>query len=108
MPPNLLRVNDAARRSRQARFTALLHHVDVGALERAFWRLRRAAAPGRDVMTVQHYVQDLQGRLRDLCDWLHSRRYRAQPVRRVYVAKADGGNARSEYWPWKTRLPGVR
>ena len=91
MPPNLLRVNDAARRSRQARFTALLHHVDAGALERAFWRLRRAAAPGIDAMTVQHYAQDLQVRLRELCDRLHSGRYRPQPVRRVYVAKADGG-----------------
>jgi hypothetical protein len=41
-------VNDAARRSRQIRFTALLHHVDVEALERAFRRLRRKAAPGMD------------------------------------------------------------
>ena len=48
----LARVNDAAKRSRQTRFTALLHHVDVGALERAFRRLRRKAAPGVDGMTV--------------------------------------------------------
>ena len=34
--PNLRRVNEAARRSGQTRFTALLHHVDVAALERAF------------------------------------------------------------------------
>src|SRR4051812_44751857 len=33
--PNLRRVNEAARRSGQTRFTALLHHVDVAALERA-------------------------------------------------------------------------
>ncbi len=33
--PNLQRVNEAARRNRQARFTALLHHVDVAALQRA-------------------------------------------------------------------------
>ena len=30
--PNLRRVNEAARRSGQTRFTALLHHVDVAAL----------------------------------------------------------------------------
>jgi hypothetical protein len=35
---NLVRVNDAAQRSRQTRFTALLHHVDVEALVRAFRR----------------------------------------------------------------------
>jgi len=41
LPDHLLRVKDAAKRSRQTRFMALLHHVDVEALERAFWRLRR-------------------------------------------------------------------
>lgn len=47
-PANLTRVNEAAKRSRQTRFTALLHHVDVVALERAYRRLRRQAAPGVD------------------------------------------------------------
>ena len=46
LPDHLIRVNDAAKRSRQTRFTALLHHIDVEALERAFRRLRRKAAPG--------------------------------------------------------------
>jgi len=40
--PNLRRVNEAARRSGQTRFTALLHHVDVAALERAFRRQRQS------------------------------------------------------------------
>src|SRR3954451_8504205 len=39
--PNLQRVNEAARNSGQTRFTALLHHVDVAALERG--RLREGA-----------------------------------------------------------------
>jgi hypothetical protein len=60
LPDHLIRVNDAAKRSRQTRFTALLHHIDVEALERAFRRLRRKAAPGVDGMTVEIY----EGRLR--------------------------------------------
>src|SRR3954449_3695296 len=56
--PNLRRVNEAARRSGQTRFTALLHHVDVAALERAFRRQRRAASPGVDRVTVDEYEQD--------------------------------------------------
>src|SRR5580693_1100743 len=52
LPPNLARVNAAARQAAQTRFTALLHHVDIAALEPAF---------------------------------------RPQPVRRVYIPKADGG-----------------
>ena len=58
LPDHLIRVNDAAKRSRQIRFTALLHHVDVEALERAFRRLRRQAAPGVDGMTVETYDPD--------------------------------------------------
>jgi hypothetical protein len=33
--PNLARVNAAAQQAAQTRFTALLHHVDIAALERA-------------------------------------------------------------------------
>jgi hypothetical protein len=58
---HLIRVNQAARRSRQARFPALLHHVDVEALERAFRRLRRKAPPEVDGVTVDTY----EGKLSD-------------------------------------------
>jgi len=88
---NLTRVNEAAKRSRQTRFTALLHHVDVAALERAYRRLRRQAAPGVDGVTVESYGQDLEGNLRDLADRVHGGRYRPLPVRRTYIPKADGG-----------------
>jgi RNA-directed DNA polymerase len=91
LPARLARVNDAAKRSRQTRFTALLHHVDVEALERAFRRLRRSAAPGVDGMTVDAYASDLEENLHDLCDRLHSGRYRPLAVRRTYIPKADGG-----------------
>jgi RNA-directed DNA polymerase len=91
LPPNLARVNAAARRAAQTRFTALLHHVDTAALERAFRRQRRRASAGIDGMTVAMYEQDLAARLRDLCTRIHTGRYRPQPVRRVYIPKADGG-----------------
>ena len=42
-------------------------------------------------MTVKAYVQDLETRLRDLCDRVHSGRYRPLPARRIYIPKADGG-----------------
>ena len=88
--PNLRRVNEAARRSGQTRFTALLHHVDVAALERAFQRQRRAASPGVDRVTVDDYEQDLEANLRDLHQRVHRGSYRARPTRRTYVPKADG------------------
>jgi len=90
-PPHLVRGNEAAKRSRQTRFTALMHHVDERALERAYRRLRRAAAAGVDGITVKTYAEGLEDRLSDLCDRVHSGRYRPLPVRRVYIPKADGG-----------------
>jgi len=84
-------VNEAARRDKQARFTSLLHHVDEAALERSFRRLKRSASAGVDGETVTSYEHDLQERLRDLCERVHTGRYRAQPVRRVHIPKSDGG-----------------
>ena len=89
--PNLRRVNEAARGSGQTRFTALLHHVDVAALERAFRRQRRGASPGADRVTVDAYERDLEANLRRLHHRIHSGQYWPKPVRRTYIPKADGG-----------------
>ena len=88
---SLARVNKAARRSCQTRFTALLHHVDVEALKRSFRRQRRRASAGVDGVTVEAYEKDLEANLKDLCDRVHTGRYRPQPVRRVNIPKPDGG-----------------
>ena len=85
------RVNAAACSAVQTRFTALLHHVDIEALRRAFRRQKRQASAGVDGITVAGYEQDLEANLHDLCSRVHTGRYRPQPVRRVYIPKADGG-----------------
>ena len=89
--PHLLRVNAAARRSGQTRFTALLHHVDIAALERAFKRQRRAASPGVDGVMVEEYEQNLEANLQRLHERVHSGQYWPKPVLRAYIPKADGG-----------------
>jgi len=91
LPLNLWRVYEAAKRNKQAQFTALMHHVDAVALERAFRRLKRKASAGVDGETVVTYEQDLESNLKDLCERVHTGRYRPLPVRRVYIPKADGG-----------------
>ena len=91
LPSNLARVNAAACGAVQTRFTALLHHVDVEALERAFRRQKRQASAGVDGVTVANYEQNLAANLQDLCTRVHTGRYRPQPVRRVYIPKAAGG-----------------
>lgn len=91
LPSNLARVNEAARRDKRTRFTSLLHHVNVAALERSFRRMKRRAAPGVDGETVASYEEDLHAKLVDLCERVHTGRYRSQPVRRVNIPKPDGG-----------------
>ena len=85
------RVRDAARRDRKVRFTALLHHVyAIDRLTTAYYALKREAAPGVDGETWKHYGEQLGANLQDLSERLKRGAYRAKPVRRAYIAKADG------------------
>jgi RNA-directed DNA polymerase len=49
VPSELDRVRQAAHKDRDAKFTALLHHVSVDRLRAAYWALEPKAAPGVDV-----------------------------------------------------------
>jgi len=84
------RVRQVAVRDKEARFTALLHHVSLERLVMAYWDLSPKAAPGVDGVTWQDYGQDLVANLRDLHDRVRSGRYQARPSRRAYIPKADG------------------
>ena len=84
------RVRRVARTDREARFTALLHHVDVDRLRAAYWALEPKAAPGVDGVTWEGYGQDLEENLRDLHARVHRGGYRARPSRRVFIPKPDG------------------
>jgi RNA-directed DNA polymerase len=89
-PSALDRVREVARRDKKVRFTALLHHVDVERLRRAYFGLKRHAAPGVDGVTWQEYGESLEANLQDLCDRVQRGAYRAKPSRRTYIPKADG------------------
>jgi RNA-directed DNA polymerase len=84
------RVRRVAKQDKDARFTALLHHVDVDRLRAAYFALRPKAAPGVDGVTWADYGLDLEDNLKDLHARVHRGAYRARPSRRVYIPKADG------------------
>jgi group II intron reverse transcriptase/maturase len=83
-------VRQAARKDKDARFTALLHHVDLARLRAAYRAINPKAAAGVDGVTWAVYGQDLEANLQDLHQRLHIGSYRARPSRRVYIPKADG------------------
>jgi group II intron reverse transcriptase/maturase len=91
LPSALERVGQAARQDKQLRFTALLHHIyDEDRLRRAYFAVEHDAAAGVDGETWKHYGENLRQNLEDLSGRLACGAYRARPVRRVYIEKADG------------------
>jgi RNA-directed DNA polymerase len=84
------RVREVARKDKEARFTALLHHVTPELLERSFRSLRKDAAPGADGVRWRDYERGAPVRLLSLWERAQQGKYRAAPSRRVYIPKADG------------------
>jgi retron-type reverse transcriptase len=90
-PSALERVRQAAKQDRKLRLTALLHHIyNLETLRMAYFSLKKEAAPGVDGETWRHYGEELERNLQDLSEKLKRGAYRAKPVRRVYIPKADG------------------
>lgn len=85
------RIRQVARENREERFTAIWHHVyNVNRLRQAYYALKRNAAPGSDGVTWQDYGEALESNLNALSTHLQRGSYRARPVKRIYIPKADG------------------
>ncbi|HEX8784289.1 MAG TPA: reverse transcriptase domain-containing protein [Steroidobacteraceae bacterium] len=59
-------------------------------MKEAYRLTRKDGAPGIDGVTAAEYEVNLEANLLDLLDRIKSGRYRAPPVRRAYIPKADG------------------
>ena len=61
-------------------------------LEEAFKAVKaNKGAPGIDGVTIEQFEQCLEQNLREIQRQLRERRYSPQPVKRVYIPKANGG-----------------
>jgi group II intron reverse transcriptase/maturase len=68
-----------------------MHHIyQVDRLRAAYMACKRDAAAGVDGQTWASYGQDLDANLGELSQRLARGGYRAHPVRRAYIDKADG------------------
>ena len=74
---------------------SLSHHIDLDWLREAHRRVRKDGAVGVDGQTAEEYAKNLESNLQSLLDRAKSGdHYRAPPVRRVHIPKADGSKTR--------------
>ena len=85
------RIAELARMHPEVSVTSLAYHIDLEWLYEAYKRTRKDGAVGVDKQTAEEYAQDLENNLRSLLERAKSGRYKAPPVRRVYIPKDGGG-----------------
>lgn len=90
----LSRIASAAGRNPEGTFPSLNHLLCPELLREAWRRVRKDGAPGVDGRTFEEYGAVFESRIPDLLDAVKSGRYRAPPVRRVYVPKGTGDEMR--------------
>lgn len=83
-----------AEKDPKHRFRSLARLLDRQMLGEAFRRLKRRAAPGIDGVTHDEYAKCLDENLLDLESRLKQGTYRAQPVKRRWIAKAGSSKMR--------------
>jgi len=79
-----------ARENPRYKFQTLAHLLTEDFLRTCFWELKRDKASGVDGVRVEEYGADLEENIKDLVRRLKAKKYRPQPVRRVYIPKGDG------------------
>jgi RNA-directed DNA polymerase len=92
--PKLERIAKLAKQAPEMAFTSLSHHIDIDWLREAYRRTRKDGATGVDGQSADEYAANLEDNLQSLLDRAKSGTYRAPPVRRVHIPKADGKQMR--------------
>jgi RNA-directed DNA polymerase len=90
MSTKLDRISELARESRQAQFLSITHLLTPEALMEAFKSLRKDASAGVDGVVYGEYQMEAEKKIQDLYERVKAKRYRAQPLRRIYIPKEDG------------------
>ena len=84
------RIAELAKEDPTRQFTSIAHLITVEKLEKAYRCLRKDASAGVDGVTYEQYETNVEENIRQLHQRLKDGKYRAQPLRRVYIPKEDG------------------
>jgi hypothetical protein len=87
---DIVRITELAKEGPKRQFSSIAHLITVDKLEEAFRKLRKDASAGIDGVTYQQYETNVEENIRQLHQRLKEGKYRAEPLRRVYIPKEDG------------------
>src|ERR1700678_636599 len=90
MSTQIDRISELAKEDPKRQFIWIAHLITPEALYAAFRGLRKKASAGVDGVTYQMYEKDAARNIRQLHDRLKEGKYRAQPLRRIYIPKETG------------------
>jgi RNA-directed DNA polymerase len=88
--PRLDRLGKVAKSNKSLQFNNIFHHLNPALLHKAFYNLNRKAAKGVDDLGWFEYQQSVQQNIRELHGRLQSGKYKAQPVKRLWIPKPNG------------------
>src|SRR6266403_726414 len=90
MSTQIDRIAELAKEDPKRQFFSIAHLITAEALYAAFRGLRKKASAGVDGVTYQMYEKDVARNIQQLHERLKEGKYRAQPLRRVYIPKENG------------------
>src|SRR5262244_1387227 len=90
MSTDINRIAELAKEDPKRQFYSIAHLITVAKLYEAFRSLRKDASAGIDGVTYEQYEAHAEENIRQLHQRLKEGKYRAQPLRRVYIPKEDG------------------
>ena len=90
MSTDISRIAELAQEDPKRQFYSIAHLITVEKLYEAFRGLRKDASAGIDGVTYEQYEAHAEENIRQLHQRLKEGKYRAQPLRRVYIPKEDG------------------
>ena len=86
----LLTLTNRAKQIRNTQLKTLMHLVDKEWLSESWKKLRKGAAYGIDAVSGDEYAGNLEQNLDNLLYRMKQGKYKAKPVKRIYIPKADG------------------
>jgi group II intron reverse transcriptase/maturase len=90
MQTKLNLISEFAKRDEKSRLDNLAHLLSEENLKECFGMLKKSKAAGVDGMSVEVYGENLEANIKELVNRMKHQSYRPQPVRRVYIEKANG------------------